>query len=86
MSHKCAYITTRIIDARIACRRDLSPTYAVFAFDEFGPKRRAQITADITAIYEACLIDIGRNWPQWDFMYPKAEVIAQKRTRTRKSG
>lgn len=49
---------TRIMDARIESRRDISPTYAVFAFDELGPKRRAQIAADITTLYEACLIDI----------------------------
>ena len=49
----------RIIDARIKCRRDISPTYTVFAFDELTPTERKQIVTDLTALYEGCLIDIG---------------------------
>jgi hypothetical protein len=73
----------RIIDARIKSRRDISATYAVFAFDELTPTERKQIVADLTALYEACLIDIGRSWSEWDFMYPKGELLPKPKRRRR---
>jgi hypothetical protein len=30
-----------------------------------------RFVADIIALYEACLIDIGRTWPLRDFEYPE---------------
>jgi hypothetical protein len=74
---------TRIKDARIKSRHEVHKDYVSFNFDELTPTERKQIFADITALYEACLIDIGRSWPDWDFMYPKGEVI-QKRKRIRR--
>ena len=57
----------------------------MFAFDEITPTQRKQFVADTTAMYEACLIDIGRTWPQWDFGYPKADVLEKpKRLRKKK--
>jgi hypothetical protein len=70
---------TRIIDARIKSRHEVHKDYVSFNFDELTQTERKQILADITALYEACLIDIGRSWPQWDFMYPKGEVIPKRR-------
>ena len=56
------------------------------AFDELGPSVRKQIVLDLTALYEACLIDLGRNWPEYDFMYPKGDVISKtKRPRRNKT-
>ena len=40
-------------------------------FHEVPARERKQFVEDLTALYEACLIDLGRGWPQWDFMYPK---------------
>lgn len=74
----------RVIDARIKCRRDVTSTYTVFAFDELTPTERKQIVADLTALYEGCLIDIGRSWPQWDFMYPKGDVLQKPKRRRSK--
>ena len=45
--------------------------YTHFAFDELKPRERVRFTDDLLALYEACLIDIGRTWPMWDLMYPK---------------
>ena len=67
----------RIKDARRKARQDVSETYTYFAFDFLTPTERKQVAADITALYEACLIDLGRTWPKRDFMYPKGELIAK---------
>jgi hypothetical protein len=76
----------RIIGARRRSRRDVSPTYRFFAFDQLGPSVRKQIVEDLTALHEACLIDLGRNWPEYDFMYPKGDVISKtKRPRRKKT-
>jgi hypothetical protein len=40
-------------------------------FKQVNPSDRVRFTADLLALYEACLIDLGRTWPMWDFMYPK---------------
>ena len=72
---------TRILDARIKSRQDVTKDYAYFAFDALTPTERNQIVADITALYEACLIDIGRAWPEWDFMYPKGELLPRPKRR-----
>jgi hypothetical protein len=74
----------RIIDARIKSRHDITAEYVVFAFDSLTPTERKQIVADITTLYEACLIDIGRSWPEWEFMYPKSELLPKPARRRRK--
>ena len=77
----------RIVEARTALRREITKEYVVFAFDELTPTKRKQLVADLTALYEACLIDIGRSWPEWDFVYPKGDVLPKpvRRRKTRKS-
>jgi hypothetical protein len=35
------------------------------------PTDKKNFCEDLKNLYEACLIDLGRSWPQWDFMYPK---------------
>lgn len=40
-------------------------------FHPVKPEDRRNFVDDLLALYEACLIDIGRSWPKWDFMYPK---------------
>jgi hypothetical protein len=80
----------RVREARRGCRRvitppGVTPVHAVWAFDQLAPVARKQIVADITTLYEACLIDIGRGWPQWDFVFPKGELIPKsKRPNPRK--
>ncbi len=74
----------RILEARLRSRCEINPNYVVFAFDELTPTERKQIVADITALHDACLIDIGRKWPEYDFVYPKDEVLqGPKRKRKR---
>jgi hypothetical protein len=54
----------------------LRQKYVFFAGDEsyfhqVKPSDRVSFANDLIALYEACLIDLGRSWPQWDFMYPE---------------
>jgi hypothetical protein len=42
-----------------------------FHFEALTPSEGKRLVADIIALYEACLIDIGRTWPRWDFVYPE---------------
>jgi len=42
-------------------------------FHAVPPREKDQFVNDLIALYEACLIDIGRGWPLWDFKYPKVE-------------
>ncbi len=42
-----------------------------FKFYKLKPSERVRFIGDLLALYEACLLDIGRTWPRWDFMYPK---------------
>jgi hypothetical protein len=44
---------------------------AHFRFNELKPSERARFVGDLIALYEACLIDIGRMWPEHDFIYPE---------------
>jgi hypothetical protein len=46
--------------------------------------KRDNLIADIIGLYEACLIDIGRTWPRFHFMYPK-DVEPPKRKRRHRS-
>jgi hypothetical protein len=39
-------------------------------FHPINPTEKKRFVHDLLALYEACLIDLGRSWPQWDFMYP----------------
>ena len=39
-------------------------------FRDVRPSHRRKFVRDLLALYEACLIDLGRGWPQWSFMYP----------------
>jgi len=45
-------------------------SYTHFRFAEMTPRERARFVGDLIALYAACLIDIGRTWPEWDFVYP----------------
>jgi hypothetical protein len=71
----------RIIDTRIKSRRDIT---GMFAFETLTPTERRQLVADICAMYEACLIDIGRSWPEWEVLYPKADVLGKPKRRRKK--
>jgi hypothetical protein len=66
-----------IINARVAVRREY-PTHTRFQFELLRPSERRALADDIFAMYEACLLDIGRmherggvagEW--YDIMYPK---------------
>jgi len=41
---------------------------------------------DLLALYEACLIDLGRTWPEWDFMYPTDIEVKPSRSKERARG
>jgi hypothetical protein len=43
-------------------------------FQNVPPKERIQFTEDLLALYEACLIDLGRARDK-DFMYPKDREV-----------
>jgi hypothetical protein len=63
--HSCA---TRVLEFR--------EKYVFHAGDEsyfrpVKPSDKTRFVRDLIALYEACLIDIGRTWPEWDFMYPE---------------
>jgi len=45
-------------------------------------KERTHFVGDLLALYEACLIDLGRSWPMWAFMYPKDTDAASKGEKT----
>ena len=66
-----------ILNARRDVRRDY-PTGTLFRFDLLGKRELRALADDIFALYEACLLDIGRmhemgglagEW--YDIMYPK---------------
>jgi hypothetical protein len=55
-------------------RREVSVNYvtnALFHFERLSPKRREILLEDILSLYEACLIDIGRDRDCADIAYPK---------------
>jgi hypothetical protein len=45
--------------------------YSYADFSKLTPTKRKRFITDIIALYEACLIDIGRTWPRCDFVYPE---------------
>jgi hypothetical protein len=58
----------------LAVRRAVAVRYqtdTLFHFERLKPKERKALIADIMALYEACLIDIGRMGSDYEFMYPK---------------
>jgi hypothetical protein len=50
-------------------------------FNPVPPSERKRFTEDLLALYEACLIDIGRAGPDWDFMYPEDRQPPKKKTK-----
>jgi hypothetical protein len=50
-------------------------------FHQVKPRDRRNFAGDLIALYEGCLIDLGRSWPEWDFMYPKDIIAAPAPTR-----
>jgi hypothetical protein len=56
-------------------------------FHQVKPSDRRNFAVDLIALYEACLIDLGRSWPQWDFMYPEdIDMTPPPRQRKHHSG
>lgn len=51
-------------------------------FYQVKPSDRVNFAINLLALYEACLIDLGRSWPTWDFMYP-ADTAEEKKRRVR---
>jgi hypothetical protein len=72
----------RILDARLKSRHEVTLQHVVFAFDSLTSTERKQIVADVQALYEACLIDIGRAWPESDFVYPKGDIVAKSKKKS----
>jgi hypothetical protein len=46
-------------------------TGTLFKFGCLTRKKRRALTEDILALYEACLIDLGKMGEDYDFVYPK---------------
>jgi hypothetical protein len=71
---------TRIMDARVRAREDISSTDAIFVFDK--PTDNRQIVKDLICLLVACSIDLGRKWsPDRDHMYPKSEILPRRKGR-----
>jgi hypothetical protein len=51
-----------------------------FDFKRLTLRERKRFVADIIALYEACLIDIGRTWPRWDVVYPEDPEDKQQKS------
>ena len=68
--------------ARLAVRRQLGD-YVDFPFEKMKPTVRKALVADIIALYEACLLDMGKMGDDCDFMYPPNEPPRKKRVRGR---
>jgi hypothetical protein len=48
-------------------------------FHQVKPSDRVNFAINLLALYEACLIDLGRSWPTWDFMYPTGDTPKAKK-------
>jgi hypothetical protein len=55
-------------------------------FHQVKPGDKVRFASDLIALYEACLIDLGRSWPQRDFMYPKDIDAAPAPKRRKRHG
>ena len=51
-----------------------TPKFQYFAFGQLTLTEKRQLTADIIALYETCLFDLGRMSPDWDFLVEEAWV------------
>ncbi len=55
-------------------------------FRQVKQRDRVSFIEDLLALYEACLIDLGRTWPEWDFMYPTDIEVKPSRSKERARG
>jgi hypothetical protein len=84
----------RIMQARLAVRRDYTGV-TVFEFSRLSARNRRALQKDVIALYEACLLDIGKmsgtsagaDREFYDIVYPCEEERQPlvKRTRRRRS-
>ena len=58
--------------------------FTYFRFGDMTPNERVRFVGDLLALHEACLIDLGRSWPMWEFMYPK-DIDASPAPKQKKS-
>jgi hypothetical protein len=70
------YRYENILNARKAVRRDYPGGSTMFHFDFLSVPERRALADDIFALYEACLLDIGRIFqmgrlPGYEIIYPK---------------
>jgi hypothetical protein len=61
---------TKVLAVRSAVRQDYI-TDALFHFERLTIKERRALISDIIALYEGCLIDIGKSGDQYEFLYPR---------------
>jgi hypothetical protein len=62
----------------------MTAKFTHFAFSKMPPTQRAAFVSNLMALYEACLIDVGRCWPEHDFLYPHARPsVGRKRRKAR---
>jgi hypothetical protein len=81
----------RIMSARIAVRTDYG-TSTLFEFARLSTDKRRAIQSDIIAMYESCLLDIGRMSTMSEFgqdfyenVYPRDQAIGPKPKNTVRS-
>lgn len=58
---------TKVLDARGAVSQKYV-TDILYHFDRLTPKQRKALIENIIALYEGCLIDIGKLGDDWDFV------------------
>ena len=69
-SEKLRGRATKVLAVRGAVRQDYV-TDALFHFERLTMRERKALISDIIALYEGCLIDIGKSGDKYDFLYPK---------------
>jgi hypothetical protein len=81
-----AHLRPRIERIHRARRRAVRTAidYSDFSFAYLNQTERDNLVADIIGLYEACLIDIGRTWPRWDFVYPQEGDVAHTQKRKKR--
>jgi hypothetical protein len=69
-SEKLRGRATKVLSARNAVRQDYV-TDSLFHFEKLTVRERKALISDIIALYEGCLIDVGKSGDKYDFLYPK---------------
>jgi hypothetical protein len=61
---------TKVLGVRSAVRQDYIGD-SLFHFERLTLKERKALISDILALYEGCLINVGKASDDYDYLYPK---------------